>query len=53
LPERAPHLNKEANVRLKKRKGKIWSLAPKDGLAPRQAGQLTVGHISDDETSNF
>jgi hypothetical protein len=39
--ERAPHINKPATVRQKK---KIWSHIPNECLTPRQTGRLTVGH---------
>lgn len=43
-------LNNQAIVKLKKRKRKIWTWAPKEVTIPRQTGWLTVSHnINDDD----
>jgi hypothetical protein len=36
------YFDNQAIVGLKKRKGKIWSWEPKEGLTPRQTGRLTI-----------
>jgi hypothetical protein len=47
-----PHFKNKALVRVKKRKGNIWSWAPKEGPTPRPTGRLTVGRnvdVDDDD----
>jgi hypothetical protein len=50
--KRELHFSNQIIIRLKKRKGKIWSWAPKEGPTPVQTGRLIVGrniNVDDDK----
>jgi hypothetical protein len=52
LTERVPHFKNQTTVRLKKRKGKIWLWAPKEGQTPRLTGRPTVGRNINNKNNN-